>query len=209
MDAGAGRQLRLWMIAGEESGDQLGAKVMRALRARLPDTVLRFEGVGGRAMAGEHVAMMGATGRGEVYYGRAGLHVTVVPMNGQMLTVEASRLLAHSAHLSSSVVMLGQQGGVRSMVRGAVTGQGLFTTQLTGHGTAVLISHGPIFEIEVGYGKGDVAVDPQAYVAHRGQIDVKLDANVSWRDAVGKGAGEAFQLKMQGQGTVYIQPAER
>jgi lipid-A-disaccharide synthase len=55
MDAAAGRQLRLWMIAGEESGDQLGAKVMRALRARLPDTVLRFEGVGGRAMAGEGV----------------------------------------------------------------------------------------------------------------------------------------------------------
>ena len=55
MDAAAGRQLLLWMIAGEESGDQLGAKVMRALRARLPHTTVRFEGVGGRAMAGEGV----------------------------------------------------------------------------------------------------------------------------------------------------------
>lgn len=46
-------RLRVWMIAGEESGDQLGAKVMRALRERLPGTAIAFDGVGGRAMAGE------------------------------------------------------------------------------------------------------------------------------------------------------------
>jgi lipid-A-disaccharide synthase len=39
------------LVVGEESGDQLGYKLMAALRARLPD--LRFSGVGGPAMARE------------------------------------------------------------------------------------------------------------------------------------------------------------
>ena len=39
----------IWLVAGEDSGDQLGAKLMRALRAAAPD--LAFGGVGGEAMA--------------------------------------------------------------------------------------------------------------------------------------------------------------
>jgi lipid-A-disaccharide synthase len=45
--------LTIWIVCGEESGDQLGAKLMRALRARLGENRLRFGGVGGQAMAGE------------------------------------------------------------------------------------------------------------------------------------------------------------
>ncbi len=39
----------IWLVAGEDSGDQLGAKLMRALRETAPDTA--FGGVGGEAMA--------------------------------------------------------------------------------------------------------------------------------------------------------------
>lgn len=42
---------RIFLVAGEESGDQLGAALMRALRRRAPDAVL--VGVGGGAMAAE------------------------------------------------------------------------------------------------------------------------------------------------------------
>ncbi|QFU16419.1 lipid-A-disaccharide synthase [Microvirga thermotolerans] len=45
--------LLIWMVAGEESGDQLGAKLMRSLRARLGPDRVRFEGVGGHAMGRE------------------------------------------------------------------------------------------------------------------------------------------------------------
>jgi lipid-A-disaccharide synthase len=48
-----GEVLTIWIVAGEESGDQLGAKLMRALKERLGSEHLRFEGVGGHAMAGE------------------------------------------------------------------------------------------------------------------------------------------------------------
>ena len=43
---------RIFIIAGEESGDQLGGKLMRALKARLPQGAA-FSGVGGAAMQAE------------------------------------------------------------------------------------------------------------------------------------------------------------
>jgi uncharacterized protein (AIM24 family) len=100
------------------------------------------------------------------------------------------------------VVFLGQQGGLRGAIRGAVSGQGLFTTQLHGAGSVAVLSHGVD-------GSRQVAVDPQAYVAHVGQVDVDISASVGWRDAVGRGSGEAIQLKLTGYGTVYVQASEQ
>ncbi|UMY17738.1 lipid-A-disaccharide synthase [Methylobacterium organophilum] len=48
---------RIWLVAGEDSGDQLGAKLIRALRA-LSDGPLAFGGVGGEAMAAEGFASL-------------------------------------------------------------------------------------------------------------------------------------------------------
>jgi lipid-A-disaccharide synthase len=53
--ANAGR--RIFLIATEESGDRLGANLMKILRQRLGDAV-RFEGVGGQAMAREGLASL-------------------------------------------------------------------------------------------------------------------------------------------------------
>jgi lipid-A-disaccharide synthase len=45
------KPLTIWIVSGEESGDQLGAKLMRALKGRLGPDRLHFGGVGGHAMA--------------------------------------------------------------------------------------------------------------------------------------------------------------
>jgi lipid-A-disaccharide synthase len=50
--AGAAIGRRIFLIATEESGDRLGAGLMKVLRQRLGDAV-QFDGVGGRAMARE------------------------------------------------------------------------------------------------------------------------------------------------------------
>ncbi|MBA1157312.1 lipid-A-disaccharide synthase [Microvirga mediterraneensis] len=47
------KPLTIWIVSGEESGDQLGAKLMRSLKARLGNGRLRFGGVGGHAMERE------------------------------------------------------------------------------------------------------------------------------------------------------------
>jgi lipid-A-disaccharide synthase len=52
MRPGADFGRRIFLIATEESGDRLGAGLMKILRQRLGDAV-QFEGVGGRAMARE------------------------------------------------------------------------------------------------------------------------------------------------------------
>lgn len=46
------RPITIALVAGEESGDRLGAALMQALRRRT-DGAIRFTGVGGRAMAAE------------------------------------------------------------------------------------------------------------------------------------------------------------
>src|SRR4051812_23645670 len=98
-------------------------------------------GWAGAAMAGESNAMMSAQGNGKVLYGFQGLYVTVLDLDGSApLTVEADRLLAHDANLQTSVQFIGS-GGIRQAVRGAVTGQGLFTTQVHGRGPVALLSH--------------------------------------------------------------------
>ena len=121
---------------------------------------------------------------------------------------QADRLVAHEAALQATVVFLGSQGGIRGAVRGAVSGQGLFTTQLHGVGAAAVLSHGGTIAIPVD-GSRPVAVDPQAYVAHVGQVQVDISASVGWRDAVGRGSGEAVQLRLTGNGTVYVQASEQ
>jgi lipid-A-disaccharide synthase len=50
--ATAGTERKIFLIATEESGDRLGANLMKVLRQRLGEAV-QFEGVGGRAMARE------------------------------------------------------------------------------------------------------------------------------------------------------------
>lgn len=166
------------------------------------------QGVGGMigaALAGESSAMMVAEGTGSVLYGFRGLHVTVLDLTGDSLTVEASRLLAHDARLQSSVEMIAQ-GGVRAAVRGAMTGQGLFTTRLGGHGSVALLSHGGAFPLQL---NGEtIGVDPQAYVGHVGALNVDLKASVGMRDLIGRGSGEAFQLHVSGHGVVYVQASE-
>lgn len=52
-----GGALHVFILVGEESGDQLGAGLMRALKARHRGA-LRFSGVGGAAMAGEGLASL-------------------------------------------------------------------------------------------------------------------------------------------------------
>ncbi|WP_071288955.1 AIM24 family protein [Mycolicibacterium llatzerense] len=184
----------------------------------------QFGGMGGivrlagRMMQGEHERTMLAQGNGEVHYGYAGLDIHTVDIApGAVLRVEASRLLANTAGLQSSVVSVasgggsGGGGGVMGMLRGAasgaLTGQGMFTTQLSGQGSAVLLAHGGVIEMQVG-GPAPVVVDPQAFVAAYGNVQTELKTALSWRDAVGRGSGEAMQLHCVGQGIVFVQASE-
>lgn len=172
----------------------------------------------GRRVAGEDTPLMtvevplgpggpGETPCGTVMFGHGGHHVSVIEPAGNTLYVEADRLLAFEGTLRQSTVFLGSQGGVMGMVRGQVTGQGLFTTTLQGHGSVAVMAHGGLLELPITPDR-PVHVDPQAYVAHRGDVRNSLSTALGWRDMVGRGSGEAFQLELSGNGSVYVQASE-
>ncbi|MER7668666.1 AIM24 family protein [Kitasatospora sp. NPDC096128] len=161
----------------------------------------------GRRVANEDTPLMTVEGQGRVMFGHGGHHVHVIDLAGDTLFVEADRLLAFEGTLRQSTVFLGSQGGVMGMVRGQVSGQGLFTTRLEGHGSVAVMAHGGVFELPITPGQS-VHVDPQAYVAHRGEVRNKLSTAIGWREMIGRGSGEAFQLELSGQGAVYVQASE-
>ncbi|MEU4034386.1 AIM24 family protein [Streptomyces collinus] len=161
----------------------------------------------GRRVAGEATPLMTVEGSGTVFFGHGGHHVHVIRLSGDTLYVEADRLLAFEGTLRQGTMFMGSQGGVMGMVRGQVTGQGLFTTTLQGQGAVAVMAHGGVFEIPITPQRA-VHVDPQAYVAHHGDVRNKLSSALGWRDMVGRGSGEAFQLELSGSGTVYVQASE-
>ncbi|MEU6195707.1 AIM24 family protein [Streptomyces sp. NPDC047061] len=161
----------------------------------------------GRRVAGESTPLMTVEGSGTVFFGHGGHHVQVITLTGDTLYVEADRLLAFEGTLQQGTMFMGSQGGVMGMVRGQVTGQGLFTTTLKGHGAVAVMAHGGVFEIPV-TPQRPVHVDPQAYVAHHGDVRNKLSSALGWREMVGRGSGEAFQLELSGNGMVYVQASE-
>lgn len=161
----------------------------------------------GRRVRGEAAPLMTVEGQGSVMFGHGGHEVHVIDLTGDLLHVEADRLLAFDGALEQGTVFLGSQGGVMGVVRGQATGQGLFTTTLQGHGAVAVLAHGGVFELPIAPDR-PVNVDPQAYVAHRGQVTNRLTTALSWRDMVGRGSGEAFQLELSGHGTAFVQASE-
>jgi uncharacterized protein (AIM24 family) len=164
-------------------------------------------GMIGRRVAGEATPLMTVEGSGTVMFGHGGHHIQVIQLTGDTLYVEADRLLAFDGTLQQGTMFMGSQGGVMGMVRGQVTGQGLFTTTLKGHGAVAVMAHGGVIELPITPGRA-VHVDPQAYVAHHGDVRNKLSTALGWRDMVGRGSGEAFQLELSGSGAVYVQASE-
>lgn len=196
---------------GQELYSKRGAMLAYVGRVHFEPTITAGSGIAGtigRAMAGEGAPLMHVTGQGTVMFGHGGLHVNVVELQGDTLYVEADRLLVYDASLQSGTMFLGEQGGLSGVIRGQMTGQGLFTTTLTGHGSAALLSHGGVIELPIGPQR-PVYVDPQAYVAHRGQVTNRLKTSLGLRDVIGRGSGEAFQLELSGHGVVYVQASEK
>lgn len=154
-----------------------------------------------RKATGESLTLMECQGSGVVYFALDAQDITLVDLANDTLQVESRQLLAMAGDLRTDIRFAG--------VRGATTGQGLFTTTVSGHGqVAILSAGGPLIGLEVN-GQNPLVVDPDAFVAARGQLNQSFITDVSWANVIGEGSGEPFSLRWDGQGVVYIQPAER
>ncbi|MFC6419951.1 MULTISPECIES: AIM24 family protein [Sanguibacter] len=174
------------------------------------DVTFKNAGMGGgdgfkaafkRKMTGESLSFMEVTGHGSVHFAVDAQHITLVQLENDTMSVEASQLLAIDGQVRMDVKFSG--------LRGATSGQGLFTTTVSGTGTIALLSAGgPLIALGV-TPQTPLVADPDAFVAFQGQLNQSFVTDVTWRSAVGGGSGEAFSLRFDGHGVVYIQPEER
>ncbi|KEG39922.1 hypothetical protein DJ64_12145 [Streptomyces griseorubens] len=153
-----------------------------------------------RRLTGEQMTLMEVKGHGTCFFADRASEINLVTLNGEKLYVESSNLLATDGGLRTGTTFTG--------LRGASQGNGLFTTTIEGHGQAAIMSDGPAVLLRVGP-QYPLTVDPGAYVAHQGDLRQSFQSGVTFRTFMGEGGGEAFQIRFEGDGVVYVQPSER
>ncbi|GHH80803.1 hypothetical protein GCM10018793_36810 [Streptomyces sulfonofaciens] len=195
------------MLAVELDGDAVRAKSgsMVAYDGRMTFKKLTGGGEGLRGMVtrrltGEQLSVMEVKGHGTCWFADRATEINLVRLTGDRLHVESGNLLVTEAGLRTGTTFTG--------LRGASQGGGLFTTTVEGHGQAAIMSEGPAVALRVS-DRHPLTVDPGAYVAHQGNVRQSFQSGVTFRTFLGEGGGEAFQIRFEGEGLVYVQPSER
>ncbi|MFC7220806.1 AIM24 family protein [Streptomyces polyrhachis] len=195
------------VLAVDLHGDAVKAKngSMVAYDGRMAFKKLTGGGEGMRGMVtrrltGEQMTVMEVSGQGTCYLADRASEINLVHLHGDKLHVEAGNLLCTDGGLRTGTAFTG--------LRGATQGNGLFTTTVEGTGQAAIMSDGPAVVLRVAPGL-PLQVDPGAYVAHQGNLQQTFQSGVTFRTVLGEGGGEAFQIRFEGDGLVYVQPAER
>lgn len=190
-------------LAGEKVYAIAGAMVAYTGAIKFEKSLLGGEGLFGalkRKASNEGMQIMQASGTGTVFFARDAAEISVLALQGDKLTVESSSLLAYDTALRTGTSFAG--------LRGAASGQGLFSTTVEGSGHVAVISRGNLIMLEVTPAT-PLHVDPDAFVGFQGDIRQEFVFDVNWRTMVGQASGESYQHKFSGQGVVFIQPAER
>lgn len=190
-------------LAGEKVYAIAGAMVAYTGTIKFEKSLLGGEGLFGalkRKASNEGMQLMQASGTGTVFFAQDAAEITVLALQGDKLTVESSSLLAYDTALRTGTSFAG--------LRGAASGQGLFSTTVEGSGHVAVISRGNLIMLEVTPAT-PLHVDPDAFVGFQGDIRQEFVFDVNWRTMVGQASGESYQHKFSGQGVVFIQPAER
>ena len=89
----------------------------------------------------------------------------------------------------------------------AYTGAVEFTIRLSGTGMVAITTHFEPLTLRVVPGQA-VFTDPNATVAWSGSLTPEIVTAVSFRTLIGRGSGEAIQLRFAGDGWVVLQPYE-
>jgi uncharacterized protein (AIM24 family) len=195
------------VLAVDMSGDAVKAKngSMVAYDGQMAFKKLSGGGDGLRGMVtrritGEQLTVMEVKGHGTCYFADRASEINLVSLHGDTLYVEASNLLCTDGGLRTGTTFTG--------LRGASQGNGLFTTTVEGTGQAAIVSDGPAVVLRVS-SQYPLQVDPGAYIAHTGNLRQHFQSGVGFRTLMGEGSGEAFQIRFEGEGLVYVQPSER
>lgn len=153
-----------------------------------------------KAVSGEMAPLVKIEGEGSAYLADQAKTVTALRLApGEALNVSGNDLLAFEDAVTYRITM-------HRKVSGMLAG-GLFSARLSGPGLVAVMSHGRPLTLPVRPGQ-PVTTDPNATVAWSADLQPQLKTDVSFRTLLGRGGGEAFQMRFEGTGFVVVQPFE-
>jgi len=152
-----------------------------------------------KAVSGEGASLVKAEGRGKLYLADGGRQITVLNLANESIFINGNDLLALESKLSKDITMMKKISAVAS--------GGLFNVKVSGSGLLAFCSMGKPLVLKVSPGR-PVFTDPQATVAWSGSLNPEFKTDISFKTLLGRGSGESFQMKFDGDGFVVVQPYE-
>jgi uncharacterized protein (AIM24 family) len=152
-----------------------------------------------KMVSGEGTKLMKVEGQGRVYLADKGKKVQILDLQGETIFVNGNDLLAFEDSVAWDIKLMKKVSGIMA--------GGLFNVRLSGQGMVAITTHYEPLALRVQPGQ-PVFTDPNATVAWSGSLSPDIQTDISFKTFLGRGSGESFQLKFDGQGWVILQPFE-
>ena len=152
-----------------------------------------------KAISAEGARLTKAEGVGRVYLADAAKKITILQLQNEALFVNGNDVLAFETTVENKIQMMKKLTGMLS--------GGLFNVRLAGTGMLAITTHYDPITLRVEPGQ-PVFTDPNATVAWSATLEPQLHTDVSLKTFFGRGSGESFQMKFEGEGFVVVQPME-
>jgi uncharacterized protein (AIM24 family) len=181
-------------------GDQIQARVgsMVAYQGEM-----RFEYQSGglgrffkKAMTGEGVKLMTATGTGDLFLAHDKRKIMILDLENERMTVNGDNVLAIEPGIDWDIHRVEGAGRLSG---------GLFNVVLHGTGKVAVTSDGEPVLLDT---SRPTLADPESAVAWSGNVRTGIKSDVSFKTFTSRGSGESFQMSFEGPGWVLIQPSE-
>ena len=188
------------MLKVSLEGDQIQAKV-GSMVAYQGDVRFEYQSGGlGRffkkAVTGEGVKLMTATGTGELFLAQDKRKIMILELNDEQMTVNGENILAFEPGIDWDIRRVEGAGRLAG---------GLFDVVLEGTGKVAVTSDGEPVLLDTGT---PTFADPDSAIAWSGGVRTSIRSDVSFKTFMGRGSGESFQIAFEGPGWVLIQPSE-
>jgi len=152
-----------------------------------------------KAFTGEGASLMKATGQGKLYLADGGKKVIILQLQNEAIHVNGNDLLAFEPSIQHEIKLMRKIAGMLS--------GGLFNVRCEGNGLVAITAHYEPLTLRVTRGN-PVITDPNATVAWSGNLQPEFQTDISLKTFFGRGSGESFQMRFEGEGFVIIQPYE-
>ena len=152
-----------------------------------------------KAVSGEGMTLMKVEGQGRVYMADKGKKIRILQLQEDTIFINGNDLLAFEETLKWDITLMRRVAG---MLAG-----GLFNIKLRGSGLIAMTTHYEPLTLRVSPNE-PIFTDPNATVAWSGSLTPEIVTNITFKTLLGRGSGEAIQMKFQGDGWVVLQPYE-